>query len=445
MPLVNPIEILDNFTNINNWNTINGSYITTVGGRVAGTAANNADAFINITPTNVFRLDFKITPSTAVNSIFCGVCANTDATAITSWLSIVFGASYGGFAIYDGGTTTIIKTTASLVTDGSKKYLCQIISTGTETFFTVSDEDGSNSSTLRVGKSVLAKMVNFRVYEPNNYLEKLSWKTAMTKYSDPTFDHQMILKPIFASTQQNYIKIPKDYDGTTRQAVLLLHGNGALANAWEGGGDTNYPPANIALVNAGFITAATDTHGSSWGAPAASQDIKDLYDYLRSMFSINTQVCLLGNSMGGLSALTFALDYPSLVKSIVGTAPASDLTSAYNNVLFTTTINTAYACTVTTMTNSTKTRQPYMRSKELVNIPIKLWQATDDASIAYTSTQNLVAKINEYGGNTLLVTVASGTGGHTSLLIWDSPSIISFFNTAVPTVPPVVVNLYKFK
>ncbi|MCC7290254.1 alpha/beta fold hydrolase [bacterium] len=73
----------------------------------------------------------------------------------------------------------------------------------------------------------------------------------------------------------------------------------------------------------GFAFAASNMHGANWGSSAALEDMKNLIDWIENRYLIQTQVNLLGFSMGGLPTYNFAFLYPKEINSIFLLAPTS--------------------------------------------------------------------------------------------------------------------------
>jgi pimeloyl-ACP methyl ester carboxylesterase len=106
------------------------------------------------------------------------------------------------------------------------------------------------------------------------------------------------------------------------EPVVLLHGGGLGASSWS-----NFV-LNIDALAAHYRVLAVDAPGFGKSAPyvvqgesrmtAGARAVKDLLDVIGI-----DKVHLVGNSMGGATALTFAVDYPERTGKIVmmGAAP----------------------------------------------------------------------------------------------------------------------------
>lgn len=99
-------------------------------------------------------------------------------------------------------------------------------------------------------------------------------------------------------------------------AVILLHGGGPGAGGWS-----NFHRNVDAFAAAGLRTILLDCPGFNKSGPIVSADprglinaraVKGLMDELHI-----ERAHLIGNSMGGLSALTFALEYPDRLDRMI--------------------------------------------------------------------------------------------------------------------------------
>ena len=100
--------------------------------------------------------------------------------------------------------------------------------------------------------------------------------------------------------------------------VILLHGSGAGATGWS-----NFAP-NLAALAADFRVLALDAPG--WGRSDAATS--DKYDHpaavLEFMDALGIEkAALVGNSMGGMTAITFAARYPERISHLITMGPGS--------------------------------------------------------------------------------------------------------------------------
>lgn len=103
---------------------------------------------------------------------------------------------------------------------------------------------------------------------------------------------------------------------STGPAVILLHGGGPGAGGWS-----NFHRNIEAFAAAGFRTLLLDCPGFNKSGPIVSADPRGLINAravkgLMDGLGIE-RAHLIGNSMGGLSALTFALEYPQRLNRMI--------------------------------------------------------------------------------------------------------------------------------
>ncbi|CAN5646582.1 alpha/beta fold hydrolase [soil metagenome] len=100
--------------------------------------------------------------------------------------------------------------------------------------------------------------------------------------------------------------------------VILLHGSGPGATGWS-----NFAP-NIAVLAETFRVIAVDAPG--WGRSDAATS--DEYDHPAAVLELMDalgieQAALVGNSMGGMTAITFAARYPERITHLITMGPGS--------------------------------------------------------------------------------------------------------------------------
>jgi len=98
--------------------------------------------------------------------------------------------------------------------------------------------------------------------------------------------------------------------------VIMLHGGGPGAGGWS-----NFNRNIDAFVDAGYRTILLDSPGFNKSSPIVSADPRGLINAraVRALMdALNIQKAhLIGNSMGGLSALTFALEFPDRLDRMI--------------------------------------------------------------------------------------------------------------------------------
>ena len=105
------------------------------------------------------------------------------------------------------------------------------------------------------------------------------------------------------------------YEAGTGHPVVLLHGSGPGATGWS-----NYEP-NIAALAQHFRVLAVDMPG--WGgSDAIGADDADRYDHVETLVQFLdalgiARAAVVGNSMGGVTALRFAAVHPDRISHLI--------------------------------------------------------------------------------------------------------------------------------
>lgn len=106
------------------------------------------------------------------------------------------------------------------------------------------------------------------------------------------------------------------HDAGSGPAVIMLHGGGPGAGGWS-----NFNRNIVPFVEAGYRAILLDCPGFNKSSPIVSADPRGLINAraVRTLMDVlNIQKAhLIGNSMGGLSSLTFALEYPERLDRMI--------------------------------------------------------------------------------------------------------------------------------
>ena len=106
------------------------------------------------------------------------------------------------------------------------------------------------------------------------------------------------------------------HDAGEGPAVIMLHGGGPGAGGWS-----NFHRNIDALVDGGYRVILLDCPGFNKSSPLVSADPRGLINARAVQALMDTlkidKAHLIGNSMGGLSALTFALEFPNRLDRMI--------------------------------------------------------------------------------------------------------------------------------
>ncbi|MFX1676692.1 2-hydroxy-6-oxo-6-phenylhexa-2,4-dienoate hydrolase [Paraburkholderia sp. A2WS-5] len=111
-------------------------------------------------------------------------------------------------------------------------------------------------------------------------------------------------------------------DAGSGQTVVMLHGGGPGASGWS-----NYYRNVDALVSAGFRVLLIDSPGFNKSGEIVSDVPRNLLNARATKGVLDAlgidKAHLVGNSMGGASALSFALEYPERMDRLVLMGPGA--------------------------------------------------------------------------------------------------------------------------
>ncbi|MFA6287048.1 MAG: alpha/beta fold hydrolase [Opitutaceae bacterium] len=129
----------------------------------------------------------------------------------------------------------------------------------------------------------------------------------------------VIFKASIDGTEQRYVEsLPDDFDANKKRHLIIgLHGHGA--DRWQFSKDPRDECAAFRAIAAKYdmIAVTPDYRATtSWMGPKAEADLLQIITGMKARVEID-KVFLVGASMGGTSALTFAVLHPDLVDGVV--------------------------------------------------------------------------------------------------------------------------------
>jgi sialidase-1 len=132
----------------------------------------------------------------------------------------------------------------------------------------------------------------------------------------------------YGSTRDNF-----DVDGGQGFVIHPLKPapNGAKPWVWYAPTITRHPSSGNAwlltqLLERGFYVAGINV-GETFANPRSREQYEAFYRYVTKTYGLDSKVCLLAQSRGGLNHYNFAADHPEWVRCITGIFPVGDLDS----------------------------------------------------------------------------------------------------------------------
>ena len=215
------------------------------------------------------------------------------------------------------------------------------------------------------------------------------------------------------------LKLPESYTQTGKPVPLVMFAHGAGGQVT--GNDAGELKHASDLVSAGY--AVFDVNGSNdnyidnsdhMGSSRALSAYLKAYEWIKSNYNVTEHLFVHGHSMGGLTALNFAVANPWLVRSVGVYYPVTDL---YNQAWLKPWFGTTKARMAIEYNFDDKTGATYEADKvvgfnpienntfsngtkkaTIFPVPLKIWHGTADTAVSITGTQAFVNQINNGGG-----------------------------------------------
>ena len=128
-------------------------------------------------------------------------------------------------------------------------------------------------------------------------------------------------------SEQKYMVIVPEGQKTFAGALVALHGHGSDRRQFAEDGRGECKAAREAAASRNLVYVSPDYRAKcSWMGPQAESDVLDLLEVLRGEYGVST-FYFCGGSMGGTSALTFAVRHPHLVAGVVTRSPPTTNTT----------------------------------------------------------------------------------------------------------------------
>lgn len=121
----------------------------------------------------------------------------------------------------------------------------------------------------------------------------------------------------------------------TKYPGILIHGSGGSASSWTDvlNFGSNQVLANLAIYG-GMPLIGCDNSLQAWANDAAMTDITNQINYMSTKFGTPAnKAVLIGGSMGGLTAIRYAILNPGKVAAVIGLIPLTDLKRFYLSAL----------------------------------------------------------------------------------------------------------------
>ena len=180
------------------------------------------------------------------------------------------------------------------------------------------------------------------------------------------------------------------------------HGGGAIETGWT---SAYTKPIWDHLVSLGYTIAVPKMGGDLWGNPAAQAYLRTVHGYATSLYDLDPDTYLWGNSMGGGAALTAIALGTIPVRAAWVTNSVCDLAALWANPSYTT-LPAAYGNSTTARDASNPMALP---AASFAGVPIAFVASAGDTAIAKTAHTDAMRTRLAGVTDTYLVTA---TGNH---------------------------------
>lgn len=231
-----------------------------------------------------------------------------------------------------------------------------------------------------------------------------------------------------------YVQLPADYSPKRKYPCLLFF-SGRGGNHM----DSNFSAPDFEefrkeASRRGYVVAIPDYGTDSWMNDTASKIIDEMVEHLKANVSIEPEVCVIGCSMGGLSALIYTARHYHEVCAVVDVFGITDMERFYTESGYKDSIGTAFDG------SPTQNPQAYTKSSainytdELSSLPVFVIHGTLDIVVPLAYSERLCRELENKCGN-LKFRIVDGVGHENRIVCGLESEIFDFFDHARKTIP----------
>lgn len=225
---------------------------------------------------------------------------------------------------------------------------------------------------------------------------------------------------------EGYIKIPNNYNPQNKYPLILFfHGRGgsALENNFTSEAFKIF--REKASLN-GYIVATPAYGANSWFNVNGEKITLEMLDFLDKNLSLSPQYYVMGCSMGGGAALTFAARHNNKVKAVCDIFGVTDYVRFYNEGYQQDSIAKAYGGTPLQKPQIYQERSAINQTGKLNDIPILVIHGTNDDIVPAWNSDLFVEKFKQTDGKIEYIVVPNK--GHENSIVNNlEDRIISWF------------------
>ena len=226
--------------------------------------------------------------------------------------------------------------------------------------------------------------------------------------------------------------IPNGEQSSGRKSLLIfLYGRGGSHREYN----LSRPPYELLrknLADRGYYVLVPELGPSHWMNHRARRVLDQIIERVLEDYPIDSsRVHIMGTSMGGGSALGYAVHRPNLIRSVVVRAPMTDFAQWHKeNIRYRKELEAAFGGT------PQEVPKPYAESSAmanldaLVNIPIFMIHGDLDVLVLPHHSKQLEEALRARGGH-VLYRQAIGIGHNDKAIIGFENEVVDFFDAAV--------------
>ena len=222
-----------------------------------------------------------------------------------------------------------------------------------------------------------------------------------------------------SSVSDAYIAEPENHDDKERIPLLIaIHGNGREALSYKE--VPFYARQRDIALECGFLFAAVSNGHDAFGYKKGYENVKKLYEYIKSKYNIYPEIALWASSAGGLLMHRFCRDYPDNVGLLLGTFPVCDPLGISNKESLYKALEVK-AGQEKKLIDKIRPFLPFEHSFDIYKkIKIVISHGRDDVAVSIAQSRLLLEKVKKAGGDMVLF---EAEGGHSTsnFSIYDTP------------------------
>lgn len=158
------------------------------------------------------------------------------------------------------------------------------------------------------------------------------------------------------------------------------------------------------LLDKGYTVFYSNLYGKNWGSPQALKLLQHLYHIVMRKQILNSKIHIVAEGMGAILALKYAKERKNTVRSIAMLSPCLDLKAIfsmekYNKLFYKRFIKElAQAYGVLEKEVEEKIIAPYCLTDYVVNLPLKIWHATEAVNYPVAEHSRTLEKLCNLNG-----------------------------------------------